>query len=129
MVNEVVAFLIKSEESLASAEQDFASSRFNSCARSSYYACFQAALAALLQAGVKPQSAKVRHEFVHGGFGELIKRRKLYASDFRDTLARNLELRHTADYQAKPISQPQAHRALQRTRAFVEHIRKGVNRV
>jgi uncharacterized protein (UPF0332 family) len=117
-------FFVKAEESLASAEDDLTRRRFNSCANRAYYACFQAALAALLSAGIRPAGRTISHAFVQGAFvGQLVNRRKLYASRLRDTLSRNLDLRHTADYEPKPISKTQATRALQRAREFVDEVR------
>ena len=49
-------FLNKSEESLAGAESEYANDRYDNCANRCYYACFQAAIAALLQAGIPSQS-------------------------------------------------------------------------
>jgi uncharacterized protein (UPF0332 family) len=40
---EVQSFLTKAEESLTSAQDDFAAGRHNSCANRCYFACFQAA--------------------------------------------------------------------------------------
>jgi len=57
------AFLAKAEESLASADDDFAKERFNSCARGAYYAAFQAAVAALIHEAILPRD-KWEHEFV-----------------------------------------------------------------
>ena len=42
-------FLKKSQECLTGAENEFAGRRFNNCANRSYYACFHAALAALIE--------------------------------------------------------------------------------
>ena len=47
-------FLLKAEESLSGAESEFANERYNSCANRCYYACFQAAIAALLTEGIRP---------------------------------------------------------------------------
>jgi hypothetical protein len=45
-------FLLKAEESLSGAESEFANDRNNNCANRCYYACFQAAIAALLTEGI-----------------------------------------------------------------------------
>jgi len=47
-------FLEKALESLASAESDLTGGRNNSCANRCYYACFQAAISAFLQANIAP---------------------------------------------------------------------------
>jgi hypothetical protein len=45
-------YLAKAAESLLSAESEYVNGRYNSCANRCYYACFQAAIAALLQEGI-----------------------------------------------------------------------------
>jgi uncharacterized protein (UPF0332 family) len=47
-------YLPKAIESLLTAESEFADGRYNSCANRSYYACFQAAIAAILSEGIRP---------------------------------------------------------------------------
>lgn len=54
---EVAAYLSKARESLETAESEYVNRRYNSCANRCYYACFQAAIAALLRAGVRPRHA------------------------------------------------------------------------
>jgi uncharacterized protein (UPF0332 family) len=49
-------YLAKARESFAGAESELIDGRFNNCARSVYYACFQAAIAALLEAGISPKA-------------------------------------------------------------------------
>jgi uncharacterized protein (UPF0332 family) len=119
------AFLAKAEESLATAESEYINGRYNSCANRCYYACFQAAIAALTRAGVQP-IGQWAHTFVQAQFaGVLIARPKLYPSELRDVLMRNLELRQAADYQAEQVSETQAGRALRRTRSFVSEVKRG----
>jgi uncharacterized protein (UPF0332 family) len=124
MANDTEGFLQKAAESLLGAESEFTNGRYNNCANRSYYACFQGALAALLSAGIRPTGRIITHTFVDSAFvGQLVNRRKLYPSGLRDTLSRNLDLRHDADYNPKQVSQTQASRALRRARAFVDAIR------
>jgi hypothetical protein len=88
-LEESCAYLAKATESLSSAETDFAAARYNSCANRAYYACFQAAIAALLSASIRPNNPREEwsHEFVQSQFnGLLINRRKLYAMSLRRTL-------------------------------------------
>lgn len=125
-MNDEQYFLIKAEESLAGAESEFANGRYNNCANRCYYGCFQAAIAALLQAGISPDGQQWGHPFVQSQFvGQLIHRRKRYSTALRETLIRNLELRQTADNRPHGVSQVQAQRALQRTRGFITTIRQG----
>ena len=80
-MEEAQADLPKAVESLASAQGDYAATRYNSCANRVYYACFQAAVAARLAVGIRPANPRGEwsHEFVQSQFnGLLITRRKLY---------------------------------------------------
>ena len=52
---DIEAFLVKSAESLAGAESEYANGRFNNCANRAYYACFLAAVAALMREGISPK--------------------------------------------------------------------------
>jgi uncharacterized protein (UPF0332 family) len=49
-------YLDKARESLAGAESEYGNRRHHNCANRCYYVCFQAAIAALLLAGVRPGS-------------------------------------------------------------------------
>lgn len=118
-------FLDKARESLAGAEAGFSAGRYNNCANRCYYACFQAAIAALRRAGIRPRGASGEwsHAFVPAQFdGLLIGRRKLYPAGLRGSLARNYALRQTADYETDLVTQGAAARALRRTRDFVQAI-------
>lgn len=115
-------FISKAQESLAGAESEFANGRYNNCANRSYYACFQAAIAALARAGISPSGAW-GHAFVQAQFvGQLINRRHVYSTDLRETLAQTMTVREQADYKLAPVSQTQAARAVARARAFVAAI-------
>ena len=125
-MDDVRYFFIKAEESRAGAESEFANGRYNNVANRCYYGCFQAAIAALLQAEIIPVGSQWSHSFVQSQFvGQLINRRKHYLPELRETLVRNLELRRMADYRSRSVSQAQAQRALQRTRRFIEAVRQG----
>ena len=120
-------YLAKAEESLAGAESEYANSRYNNCANRAYYACFQAAIAALVRASIRPPSARGQwgHDSVQARFaGSLINQRKLYPSDLRDALERLFGLRQAADYEPAGVSQTQAFRALQRSQSFVRAIQQ-----
>lgn len=106
MENDGDSFLGKAQESLSSAESDFVGGRYNSCANRCYYACFQAAIAALLFDGIRPPNDR-GHDYVQGQFtGQLIYRRKRYPTDLRQTLLNNMKLRQTADYGPNPSRVP-----------------------
>src|SRR5262245_6759041 len=122
-------YLTKAEESLRGAESEFAQGRYNNAANRCYYACFQAAVVALHHAGLAPRGGRTEwgHAFVQAEFvGRLIHRRRLYPTSLRQVLARNLTLRHTADYAPDLVTQPQVTRALQRTQDFLTAIREQV---
>lgn len=121
-------FLAKAQESLAGAESEFVNGRQNNCANRSYYACFQAAIAALVEAGIRPTERRDYwgHDFVQAAFiGQLINRRKAYPTTLRTTLERTFALRQTADYQRGQVSQTEAARAVRRADEFVDAISTG----
>ena len=129
MTDPLPIYWTKAEESLRGAESEFAQGRYNNAANRCYYACFQAAVTALRHAGVAPRGGQSAwgHAFVQAEFvGRLIHRRRLYPATLRQVLARNLTLRHTADYAPDLVSQTQAARALQRTRDFLAAIQEQV---
>lgn len=115
------AFLAKAQESLAGAESELASHRYNNAANRAYYCVYQAAVVALDRAGVRPTGAAVAwsHRYVQGEFPQLINRRKRYPPELRSTLNQLLELRARADYETTNVSETQAIRAVRRASAFV----------
>lgn len=125
MIDTSELFLARAGESLKGAESELANGRFNNCANRSYYACFQAAIAALIRGGVRPASLQSAwgHAFVQAQFnGQLINRRRQFAATLRETLARTLMLRQRADYRAQPVSRSEAARAFELARAFVRAV-------
>src|SRR5262245_33651301 len=129
MTDSLPIYLTKAEESLQGAASEFAQGRYNNAANRCYYACFQAAVAALHHASIAPRGGRSEwgHAFVQAEFvGRMIHRRRLYSTSLRQVLARNLTLRHTADYALDLVTQPQVTRALQRTQDFLTAIREQV---
>jgi uncharacterized protein (UPF0332 family) len=127
MDTEIAPFIAKAAQSLATAESEFANGRYDSCANRAYYACFQAAVAALLRAGIRPRDPRGQwgHDFVQAQFaGELVGRRHRYPAELRTTLDRLFTLRQTADYRPDPVTETEANRAVRRARAFVQAIRQ-----
>jgi uncharacterized protein (UPF0332 family) len=117
-------YLTKAIESLLTAESEFVNGRYNSCANRCYYACFQAAIAALLNEGIRP-AGQWSHPFVQAQFvGVLINQRKCYGAELRRVLSDNQSLRDKADYRPELVTATQAGRALRRTRLFVTAIRQ-----
>jgi uncharacterized protein (UPF0332 family) len=124
MEQDIAIYLAKAIESLLTAESEFVNGRYNSCANRCYYACFQAAIAALLVEGIRP-SGQWSHQFVQAQFvGVLINQRKRYDAQLRRVLADNQILRDRADYRPELVTATQASRALRRTRLFVTAIRQ-----
>ena len=110
------------------AESEFVNERYNSCANRCYYAAFQAAIAALLQAGIRPREPQGAwgHAFVQAQFaGELVNRRKRYPTAFRDTLVSLHALRRTADDESAPVNPTRVSRAVQQARDVVQRIQEG----
>ena len=129
-MEEVRLYLVKATESLASAEADCTAARYNSCANRVYYACFQAAIAALLSAGIQPTNPRGEwsHEFVQSQFnGLLINRRKLYPLSLRRTLRDTMEVREKADYTPSSVSERVAKRILRHAQEFVQAIQEQVS--
>jgi uncharacterized protein (UPF0332 family) len=128
VIADVEPYLVKARTSLAGAHSELEQRRFDNAANRAYFACFQAAITALVRAGVRPMGrpSSWEHAFVQSRFvGDLINRRKLYPGQLRDTLALTISLRHKADYQADPVTATQAIRAVNRAARFVEAVDAG----
>jgi uncharacterized protein (UPF0332 family) len=124
MEQDVTIYLAKATESLLTAESEFANGRYNSCANRGYYACVQAAIAALLREGIRPRG-QWSHEFVQAQcVGVLLNQRKRYDPELRRVLSDNQSLRDQADYRPELVTATQAGRALRRTRLFVNAVRQ-----
>lgn len=124
-------FLAKAEECLEGAESEFANRRYNNCANRCYYACFQAAVHALWNVGVRPPGrlGQWGHDFVQAQFnGQLLNRRKLYPSHLRNALRETYALREIADYKMDHVTELRAARALRKATDFVEAVRGGDTR-
>src|ERR671929_1826041 len=112
-------YLTRAHESLIGAESEFLNERYNNSTNRAYYACFQAAIAALQQAGIEARGGEWGHDFVQAQFnGMLINRRHLYPTELRTILARNYALRVQADYAEDRVSRTEAERCLRRARLF-----------
>ncbi len=121
-------YLTKAKESLAGAESEFINNRFNNSANRAYYAVFQAAIHALIEAGVRPPGTVDHwgHDFVQARFvGDLINKRKRYPADLRSVLEQNYRLRAAGDYGRDHITDVRAARAVRRAEAFVEAVLEG----
>ena len=126
MVDIAELYLEKARASLAGAQSELERRRFDNVANRAYYACFQAAIAALYSEGIWPTGATWEHAFVQARFvGDLINRRKRYPSDRRETLSATMRLRHKADYQYDHVTAEQAVRTVRRAVRFVEQVELG----
>jgi uncharacterized protein (UPF0332 family) len=124
MEQDITIYLVKANESLQTAESEFVNGRYDSCANRCYYACFQAAIAALLREGIRSRG-QWSHAFVQAQFvGVLINQRHLYDRELRRVLSDNQSLRDKADYRAELVTATQAGRALRRSRTFVAALRQ-----
>jgi len=120
MIEQSFPFLAKARESFLGAESEFANGRYNNCVNRAYYATFQAAIAALQRAGIRPRGVQWSHTFVPAQFnGVLINRRHLYPAELRTVIGHNYALRQTADYTEYAVSRTDAERTLRRTRLFL----------
>jgi uncharacterized protein (UPF0332 family) len=117
-------FLLKAEESLAGAASELANRRYQNAANRAYYACYQAAVAALHAEGIHAPGKRWGHDTVRAQFaGELIRRRKAYPSELRDTFERLGELRQIADYASTTVPEISAVRSVRRASVFVAAVR------
>lgn len=116
-------FLDKAEESLTGARREVANKRYQNAANRAYYACYQAAIAALHREGIQAPGKRWGHDTVRAQFaGELIKRRKLYPSELRDTFERLGQLRQLADYEDSFVIELPAVRAVRRAGDFIDAV-------
>lgn len=114
--------------SLSLVPREFGNRGYDNCVNRCYYACFQAAVAALIQAGIRPatRDGAWGHRFVHSRFiGQLINRRKRYPEALRQMLPDMLVLRNTADYNEHAVTEREAARALRQAREFVDRVLEG----
>ena len=124
-MTEAERYLSKASEGLASARADARALRYNSAANRSYYAAFQAAVAALIQAGIRPENDDWSHRFVMSQFsGKLIRRRKLLPGAFRRTLNNLFDRRVKADYRTVDTSRRTADDSASQAASLVGRVEK-----
>jgi uncharacterized protein (UPF0332 family) len=114
-------FLHKAEENLAVAEYSLANKHYNASTNRAYYAAFQAAIAALADAGIK--HPKNPHSWVQAQFsGVLVARRKLYPAKLVSFLLPMQMQRDKADYETTQISKNIADVQVRQAIEFVSFI-------
>lgn len=114
-MSDTAIFLTKALECLQCAESELAAKRLNNVANRAYYAAFQAAVAAMIAAGIRPQQegGGLSHRHVQSAFsGLLVYRRKLYDTRYRNILQALMSERAKADYTTRFVSEPAARRAV-----------------
>jgi uncharacterized protein (UPF0332 family) len=122
-VTDGIRYLRKARESLASAQADATAKRYNSAANRSYYASFQAAVAALIHTGIRPDNNQWQHRFVNNQFsGRLVRRRKLLAGDLPAMLDDLFRIRVVADYESSDVSRLDGVRSVRNARRVVEEV-------
>jgi hypothetical protein len=86
MIDPAGLYRDKARESLAGAESELDARRYNNAGKLAYFACFQAAVAALIRAGARRSGsdAEWRHDFVQAE----IRRRRLVPADAGERVAR-----------------------------------------
>lgn len=125
MIDFVGSFLDKARESVTGARVEYEGGRYNNAANRSYYACFQAAIHALMLEGIRIPGGgnEWGHDFVPAQFiGQLINRRHRYETALRDTLHENYRMRVRGDYERRQVTEVHASRALWRAERFVQAV-------
>jgi len=111
------------EQNLAAAEHCLAHNCPDAAVNRAYYAMFQAGIAILIWHGVTARGDTWGHDYVHSQVNEqLIKRRKVLASSYKDPLYRAMLARHRADYKPDSVGTKIAKRITQRAQRFIEAI-------
>ena len=113
----------KALEALAGAQSELANGRFNNAANRAYYAAYDAAIVALIRAGVSSRNNAWDHREVQARFAtELIHRRKYYPAECASVLYDLNGDRLAADYGLSQVSRRYGEAAVSRARNFVNRI-------
>ena len=115
---------MKAQKALAGAELEFANELYNNAVNRSYYACYQAAVAALCAEGLAPPMENYwSHDFVQVEFpARLVDERQRFPRTIRSTLKSVFDERLKADYEPEIIGVATAREALQRAQEFVSQV-------
>jgi uncharacterized protein (UPF0332 family) len=118
-------FLNKAKENLKIAQLSFEHNCYNACANHAYFAAFQAAIAALINSGMK--IGNFDHKLVQAEFSEkLIKRQKIYPAELKSCLMKMQLLRNKADYEHSHVSKNDARKQLRRSTEMLRSIGKEI---
>jgi len=120
--------LAKAKENITVAEWSYESGHYNASANRAYYAAFQAAVAALVNADII-KNHRISHSAVQSLFvTELTRRRKIYPSHLKSYLPDLQDIRDDADYKLQSVSKKKALLQLKKAREFVELITQEVQK-
>ena len=116
MIDPAGLYRAKARESLAGAESELDAQRYNNAVKLAYFACYQAAVAALIRAGARRSGSDVewRHDFVQAE----IRRRRVVPAELGSVLLDTMRLRHLADYAPRSVSERNARQTVARARSF-----------
>jgi uncharacterized protein (UPF0332 family) len=122
--SDAAVYLTKAQKSLVGAELEFAHELYNNTVNRAYYACYQAAVAALTAEGLAPPMPNYwSHDFVQVEFpARLVDERQRYAPALRCTLKSIFDERLKADYEPEIIGASAAAEALHQAQEFVSHV-------
>ncbi|HEW97522.1 MAG: hypothetical protein DRR16_17145 [Candidatus Parabeggiatoa sp. nov. 3] len=121
-------FLAKAKENIVVATWAYENGHYNASANRGYYAAFQAAIAALANAGII-NLHRISHSGVQSLFAtELIRRRKIYPTHLKSYLADLQRIRDDADYELKSVSKKKCATQLKQAKEFVEIITKEIEK-
>src|SRR5687768_17537623 len=121
-------YLTKAQKALAGAELEYAHELYNNTINRAYYACYQAAVAALSAQGFAPPMENYwSHDFVQVEFpARLVDERKVFPTALRSTLKSVFDERLKADYEPEIIGSSTAAEALQRAQEFVSQVSRSL---
>lgn len=120
-------FLNKAKENLKIAQTSFDLKCYNACVNRAYYSAFQAAVAALLDKGIKKD--KLSHKWVQAEFSQkLIKRQKVYPGKLKSYLMKMQLARNTADYEFESVIKKDASIQLRRAQEMIGFIEKEIGK-
>ena len=121
--------LAKATATLKGAELELANALYNNVLNRAYYACYQAAVAALVAEGVKAEPENYwPHDLVQAKFAALlIDDLHTYPPSMRATLKAVFDERLKADYEPVLIDAETAGEAVRRAQAFVRLVAKRVS--
>jgi len=116
-------FFAKAERNMASAKALFDLGLYDDAMNRVYFAVFHAAISILRQYGVKNDNNP--HEWVQAQFAaELIRKRKVFSSDFASVLPDLQRDRHDADYGEDFISKTKVERHIRKATVFCTTIQE-----